>query len=101
MSPRAASNSLSPLPSSPRRADNIFTPLVSSVKLEDLYWDKGIESMNKELSKNSMNKDEGAHKLNNIYDELILKWQTGNGEVVSSTNKLDSCAVQSRVNKVP
>ena len=49
-----------------------------------------------------MNKDEGAYKLNNIYDQLILKRQPMSDDVTSTANKWDGRgSVQNRVNKVP
>ena len=52
--------------------------------------------------KNSMNKDEGAYKLNNIYDQIILKRQPGSDDVTTRPNKRDCrVSVQTRVNKVP
>ena len=51
--------------------------------------------------KNNMNKDEGAYKSINIYDQLILKRQPRSDDVTSTANKRDCTAsVQNRVNKV-
>ena len=50
----------------------------------------------------SMNKDEGAYKLNNIYDSLIMNRQPKDDVITSSSNKRDCRAsVHNRVNKVP
>ena len=52
--------------------------------------------------KNSMYKDKGVYKLNNIYHQIILKRQSGSDHITTRPNERDCCvSVQTKVNKVP
>ena len=80
---------------------------VGRTKLIDQEQDKTTRWLKEAIwirsrGKNSMNKDEGAYKLNNIYDQIILKRQPRSDNVTTRPNKWD-CRVsaQIRVNRVP